>query len=244
MEGKKYIVLSFVLLLLPAFAWSNKNYKEEIYKAYVAGDMKQWKLLLEEMDASPKMRPVSLRELVNYQYGYIGWCVGAGKNTEARKWLIKIESLLAEWEKLRTDEALVQAYKAAVIGFKIGVDNYKAPFIGYKSVEYAKKAMRLDPGEAMGFIQYGNILFFTPSIFGGDKEEAINYYRQAALKMEAKASNLKDWNYLNLLIALANAYYETGKQQEALSVLEKYMLLAPDFGWVKNDLYPKYKKKK
>lgn len=245
MERKKYIILSFVLLLFPTFVWSAKNYKEEIYKAYIDGDMERWKLLLEDMDAQASVLTVSIEDMINYQYGYIGWCVGVGRKTEAKRWLDKLEPLLESLEKQQTRPALVGAYRAAVIGFKIGLDTYKAPFIGPKSIEYAKRAMRLDSGEAMGFIQYGNILFFTPSMFGGDKPGAIAYYKEAVAKMEAKAlQTQKNWNYLSLLAVLATAYYETGDREKALLVLEKCLNVEPNFKWIKNELYPHYKNKK
>lgn len=243
MERKNYIIVVLLLFNLTVFAAS--GYKQQIYNTYIAGDMKRWKQLLDEIYPQVEKQPNQIIEFINYQYGYAGWCVGTGKKEEAKIWISRMEQHIAMLEKRNYKQALVQAYKAAIIGFKVGLDKYKAPFIGPKSIEYAKTAMQLDEKEPMGFLQYGNILFFTPEIFGGSKQKAIGYYLSALEKMEAEPSQtIGNWNYLSLLTAIATAYYETGEQQKALSVLEKCLQIEPGFKWVKNELYPKYKNKK
>ena len=72
MEGKKRftvmtLLLAFSLLTLSA------QYKQEIYKAYIGNKMDKWKTTIDEMEANQKKSAEFLLELINYQYGYIGW---------------------------------------------------------------------------------------------------------------------------------------------------------------------------
>lgn len=224
---------------------ANEGYSKQIYEAYISGNMSAWKSILLETQNQPKKNNAQLMEIINYQYGYIGWCIGTDKKTEAKSWMEMMNQNLDILEKLNYQPASVHAYRGAMIGFRIGLNKYQAPFIGQKSLDYAKSAMQIDSKNPAGFILYGNILFYTPQLFGGSKDEAINYYLEALKKMETnKSSKHQNWNYLSLLTVIANAYYECGQSEKALTYLKKALQAEPNFQWVKNELYPKYLNKK
>ena len=224
---------------------ANEGYSKQIYEAYISGNMSAWKSILLETQNQPKQSNAKLMEVINYQYGYIGWCIGTDKKTEAKNWMEKMNQNLDILEKRNYQPAMVQAYRGAMIGFRIGLNKYQAPFIGQKSLDYAKSAMQIDPKNPAGFILYGNILFYTPQFFGGSKDEAINHYLEALKKMETnKSLTQQNWNYLSLLTVIANAYYEYGQSEKALTYLKKALQVEPNFQWVKNELYPKYLNKK
>jgi tetratricopeptide (TPR) repeat protein len=244
MEGKKYILSVFMLMLLYPVA-AESVFSNKIYDAYITGNMSQWKSVLIETEQQKNQSSAFLLEQINYQYGYIGWCLGTNKKTEAKQWMEKMEKNLDILQKRNYQPSMIAAYRGSMIGFKIGLNKLQAPFIGGKSISFAKSAMESDPKNPLGFFLYGNILFYTPEFFGGAKDEAMSHYLQALKNMESNASWInKNWNYLNLLTVIATAYYEYNQQDKALTYLQKALKTEPEFQWVKKELYPKFSKKK
>lgn len=241
MERKKYFyILIFCLLALNSTAQNHKS----IYKAYISGDMAKWKKTIDSIEALPdKSNPVKL-DLLNYQYGYIGWCISKNKKTEAEKFIKKSKELMRQLEQNKYSIAVLDAYKAAFIGFEIGMSPYKAPFIGKQSLTFAKKSVETDAQNTLGYVQLGNIAFYTPKTFGGNKSEAMQYYLKALKIMDSKNEQKKhNWNYLNLLATIINAYMEVGDYESARKYCVRTLAAEPEFDWVKNQLYPQVLKK-
>jgi tetratricopeptide (TPR) repeat protein len=244
MERKKYFIILLVSLLFTTIA-SAKSYKQQIYEAYISGDMNRWRSIVLNMEKAENYSDAFRLELINYQYGYIGWCVGTGRKNEAKQWMEKMQANMDILEKKQFEPASIEAYKAAMIGFRVGINKLQAPFIGPKSVEYAKNAMKADPQNPMGFLQYANILHFTPGLFGGSDVEAMKHYTLALRKMESKTNIYRNnWNYLSLLAAIATAYYEYNQKEKAIEYLRKALQVEPGFQWVSKELLPKYLKNK
>jgi len=236
MERKIRTLILF--LMITATAGAEAQNKAEIYSAYISGDMEQWKNVIDRMEEVKSRDNSFLLELVNYQYGYIAWAIGVKQNSEARRYLKLAEANLAVLEGNRYKLSMVNAYKAAFYGYRIGLNVLQAPFIGPKSVESANLAMKLDPSNPYGYIQYGNSQYYMPAMFGGSKEEAIKHYLKAEELMasdEEFAEN--NWNYLNLLTVLAQAFSETGDPASAKEYYDKILKKEPGFIWVKDQLY-------
>lgn len=242
MEGKKYYIgfLFFFLVLSDVYA----GYREIIYGAYLSGDMTLWKRTIDAMNLKQGKTNEYILELVNYQYGYIGWCLGQKRKDEAEKYLELAEGYLEALESKSFKPSYIHAYRSAFYGYRIGISAWQAPFIGPKSIEEAKLAMEMDAANPYGFIQYGNAQYYMPAVFGGSKSVAIGYFLQAQKKMEAQMSlYTNDWNYLSLLALIGKAYEETGNYGLAKNYYEKILKVEPDFLWVKNQLYPNIIKK-
>lgn len=236
MERKIHI---FLIVFIHYFGTVNAQNSVSIYKAYNASDMTAWKYTIDRMESNPDKSNVFRLELLNYQYGYIAWCIGE-KNAEiAQKYLRKAENHLGFLENEKYKLTDIYAYKAAFVGYKIGISPYKAPFIGHRSLKYAELSVNIDSTNALGYIQLGNIKFYSPVVLGGSKEIAIKYYLKALQIMEEnKPSMEKNWNYLNLLGTIITAYKEVGNYSLAKYYCHKALEIAPDFDWVKNKLYP------
>jgi len=237
MEGKKYILV-LTLALLSCFVFGQNN--KSIYNAYVSGNMHRWKTAMDSVDALEQKINKEVLDLINYQYGYIAWCIGSSEEEEAEKYLNKATINLEKLEQKKYNESMLLAYKAAFIGFEIGLAKYKAPFIGMNSLEYAKKSVSIDASNALGYMQLGNIYFYMPKMIGGSKTEALAYYLKALTLMESNEEyKTSNWNYLNLLATIINAYIELNKYEEAKKYSIKTLTIEPGFDWVKNNLYPK-----
>jgi tetratricopeptide (TPR) repeat protein len=200
--------------------------------------MKKWKIVIDRMASENNPAPAEVLELINYQYGYIGWCVGAKRDNEAKRYLELAEGNLERLNSLPSFYSMVNAYKAAFYGYRIGLNKILAPFLGNKSLDCARNALKQDQKNHLAWVQLGNSEFYMPSALGGSKAEALKYYKRAQEIMESDQSEIKEnWNYLSLLTVIAQAYTYTGEYEKSKQYLDKILGLEPDFAWVKNDLY-------
>lgn len=233
MERKKHILI--ILFFVTALSASSQH-NEKIYTAYTYGDMKLWKNTMDQF------RPITNNEkleLINYYYGYIAYCIDQKERNAAKAYIQKTEKLITELEKQKYMSSRTDAYRSALVGFNIGLYPYKAPFIGPESLTYAEKSVASDSTNYMGYIQLANIAFYTPAMFGGSKPEALVYYLKALNIMEMNETGIvNNWNYLNLLATLINAYYEIEEFEVAKKYCIKTLAIEPHFDWVKNELYP------
>ncbi len=236
MERTKYfLTLIFLLLSLLIFCQNNAN----IYESYITDDMDKWKTVMDSIQKKAKKTNETKLNLLNYQYGYISYCITEDKDSQAEKYIEKANKLIEQLEQNKYKLSVLYAYKAALIGFKIGLSPYKAPFMGPKSSKYAQTSVEINPNNTLGYIQLGNIAYHKPSIFGGSKSEAIKHYIHALKLMEKEPKKLKNnWNYLNLLVSIIKTYIS---QEEFLSAKQyciKALKFEPRFNWVKKQLYP------
>jgi hypothetical protein len=220
------------------------SYRAEVYSAYINNKMYIWKSVIERIDAIPDKNNELLLELVNYQYGYIGYCIGFDKKEEARKYLNAAQENIEILEKSKYKLSVVNAYKSAFYGFRIGLNPITAPVNGKKSLDCAKNALKLDPENYLGYVQLGNSEFYLPSTFGGSKKEAMEYFLKAKKLIENNSASLSDdWNYLSLLIVIGQTYTYLKDYVSAQKVYQGILELEPGFLYVKDDLYPKLLKK-
>lgn len=227
-----------MLLLFTAGGCAQSTRRAEIYRAFFSGDMSRWHDVMTDFAATHPTEPSQQLELLDYYYGYTAWLIGNDKNAEAKAFVEKAEHLIDELSTQHAHAATVKAYKGAFIGFRIGLNPLKAPFLGPKSIREINDTLKIDPHNIQANIEQANALYYRPAFFGGDKKLAIEHYVKALQLMEKKGAVQQNWNYLNLLTVLAQAYEETGELQAAKHTLEKALKIEPNFLWVRNELYP------
>ncbi len=240
MERQKYFIASFIVVLF-AFSPAPDSWKKEIYQAYIGNYMNRWQNIIDKMEQEKVNEKDFLSQLVNYQYGYIGWCIGNDKDDLAREYLDKAEKNLDLLSKQNANPSTIHAYESAFYGFKIGLSRIRAPFYGPRSIRHAEQAIELDANNPLGHIQYGNSQFYMPSVFGGSKKEAISHFQKAEELMEQHPEALKNnWNYLSLLTLIAQSFEEMEQYDKAEDYYRKILKIEPDFSWVKDELYPAF----
>lgn len=243
MERKKCTLILTILLV--SMLSLSAQYKLDIYNAYISNNMNKWKSTIDKMQEQEKKPNEFLLELINYQYGYIGWCLGNNEKKQAKIYLKLSEENVENLEKTSLYPSYVNAYKSAFYGYAIGINKLKAPFIGPKSINAAKQSMEENPNNPYGFIQYANAQFYMPPIFGGSKSEALEYYKRAQTIMEKDKTQLRnDWNYLSLLTNMAQAYTEVKEYEKADEYYKHILEIEPNFLWVRNELYPNFIKER
>jgi tetratricopeptide (TPR) repeat protein len=244
MERAKYKIT--VTLLIFCMCDAMASYRSEIYNCYITGNMTRWKVIIDKMASEKSSNPAVILELVNYQYGYIGWSIGNKRNDEAKAYLELAENNLELLGRYQSYSSIINAYKSAFYGYRIGLNKVLAPFLGGKSLECARTAIKTDERNHLAYVQLGNSEFYMPAAFGGSKEEAINYYVRAKELMESDPAEVKEnWNYLSLLTVIAQAYSYIEEYDTSKMYLDKILSIEPEFAWVKNELYQElYKKMK
>jgi hypothetical protein len=236
-ERTKHQII-FLLLILIAVKL-NASYRSEVYYAYINNRMDKWKSVIDRMNLIENKSDKLLHELVNYQYGYIGYCIGFDKKSEAKKYLDLAEKNIGFLEKNNYDLSVINAYKCAFYGFRIGLNKISAPINGFKSLEHGRTALELDKNNYFAWIQYGNIQFYMPAAFGGSKQEGIEYFIKAKELLEKNPDDLvENWNYLSLMVLIGQSYTYIDEPDLAKSVYEDILRLEPDFLYVKDELYP------
>jgi tetratricopeptide (TPR) repeat protein len=221
------------------------SYKSDIYKAFITNNMALWRDVIDNMQLQKDQSNSLKLELINYQYGYIAWCIGNNKSDEAEEYLTLAEEMLGELEEAGYNPSLIYSYHSAFYGYRIGLNLFLAPFIGQKSVDYAKLAIQSDDQNPYGYIQYGNSQYYMPAVFGGSKAVALDFFLRAEKLMEQNNMQIQEnWNYLNLLTIIAQAYVEVNNYSAADTYYQKILRIEPNFLWVKNELYPQLLKKK
>ncbi len=242
MERSKYILIT-IRAFLVATGVRSADYKTDIYHAYIGNDMKKWKNSIDLMSSQSDKTNDFILQLINFQYGYIAWCIGNNKKDEAEIYLEAAEKNISILEKKAYKLSYLNSYKSAFYGFKIGLNVFKAPFLGPKSIACALSAIEQDQANPYAYMQYANAQYYMPVAFGGSKKTAITYYLKAQKLMETTHEPQQDWNYLSLLAIIGKAYEETGNDNLAQFYYQKILKIEPNFLWVKNELYPKIKNK-
>jgi len=230
----------FLILLIFLFvADIEASNRSEVYQAYISNNMELWKNVMNRMNSIEDKSNYLILELVNYQYGYIGYCLRFNKKDEAGKFLDLMQKNIYLLEKRNFRLSTINAYKSAICGFRMEYNILSIPFNGIKSIRYAKLALELDSNNYMAYIQNGNVQVHMPVSAGGSKKQGINYYFKAREILEKDTANIKEnWNYINLLIDIAQSYCSLNEFYPAKEIYEYILVLEPGFIYVRDDLYP------
>lgn len=243
MEGQKYftrlIILITGILFIIQNAYSQSSYKDQIYEAYARGNMNKWYTVMKAFETEIKNKNLEQKiELINYYYGYTGWLVSIEKDKLAEDYIDKSERLMDQILIDNPLDATVMAYKGAFIAYEIGVSSIKAIYLGKRSIKYIEEALEIEPENIQANIEKGNAKYYSPTAFGGDKNEAIIYYKKAIRYIEIEQLTNNNWMYLNIMTVLGLAYEATGQIQNAKLCYEKILRIKPNFMWVGDELYP------
>ena len=243
MERQKYIsglvLILSVFLLSTQLVFSQSSYSEPMYKAYSRGKMDVWLELMNDCEKNVnRHNEEELLELISYYYGYTAWLIGAEKFDTAEAYIEKSEDIIDTLLDQSPKDPTLLAYKGAYIAFTIGISNYKAVYLGPKSMRLINKSIALDPDNIQGNIEKGNSMYYRPAMFGGDKNEAIEYYIRAIENFEEQGLVVHNWMYINTMTALGQAYEATDQVQLAKLCYEKIIRIFPNFMWVEDELYP------
>lgn len=220
---------------------TSQTYKQQIYNAFLVGDMDKWEKILNTMEQSNKQNSsvVLLEQIVEVQYGLIGYLIGSKQKNKAEKILEKANANLEILLKQNNKNARYWAYKSAFTGFSIGISPYKAPFLGPRSFNYIEEAMKLDARNPYVLMEKANGLYYAPAFAGGDKKLAIELFRLSITLLETRTDNMTEsWYYLMAKTKFANILSDEGRAAEALKLYNEIYRFEPRYTWVADELRP------
>lgn len=241
-RSEKLFFYTFTAIILFINTKAQKQNSEIIYESYIHNKMGDWKNVCDQMQQLPNISIESQVYLINFQYGYIAWCIDNDRQKEALKYLDLAENNLQEIQKKIYKPSVINTYKSAFNAFRAGLDNKAALKSGVKSLEYADMAIKEDSANYFAYFQRANIYRHTPELFKGSKKKAIEYYLKAeALIRKDKNIHHPNWNYLNLLVTITETYIEVKDYIAAKKYCDKILKIEPEFHFVKDSISPKIK---
>jgi len=240
---KRTLLFTFILFIATSAADAQNK---DFYDAYVGNRMDIWKTQMDKLEMAGRgiQSYDDLLDLTVAQYGYIAYCMSMEQKKKAKEYVLKAEVNAKKMLRHDPEWARVHALLGAIYGFKAGQAPYMAPVLGIRAGREINKAFDLDKEDPHIWMEKGNVDLYKPAIFGGNKYDAIDYYLRAIDLFEKDKDKISEsWLYLNTLSGLATAYVRTDQIKKADQIYLKLLKVEPEFKWIADDVYPKFRKK-
>lgn len=143
--------------------------------------------------------------------------------------------------KEKRDFVEASALLAQCYGQKIALKPLAAIYLGPKSGRLSEQALNAAPKNPRVVLLHAMGKFFTPKMFGGDKQKALTEMRRAAELFQSfqPADSLQpDWGAEEVHAWIGLVNMDLGDSVAARSSFEQALAVNPDFGWVKYYLLP------
>ena len=253
MKRNVIVILLFVSTVVPisVFGFSVSapgafpDYKCKFYEAYISGQMEPWPGWIDQLEAEYKREddPELLHDLLIAYYGYVAWLIGVEQHDRAKAYLEEAGPYLDVLDDHASYRSYAEALKGAFLAYEIGMNRSKAVWLGPRSMKHINRAVELNDQNPVAWMEKGNAEYHMPRIFGGSYEKAAEHYRKAIQLFENEGYDLScNWRYLNALAWLAQSYDKADMDERSLRVYRKILDLEPDFQWVRDELFPDFKK--
>ena len=167
-----------------------------------------------------------------YAAGYRDYCVGVaamtrGEERQAKKALVAAAETLSAIVEDDPANAEAQALLGQVHGLRIGLSPMKGMFLGPKADRHIDAALSLEAGNPRALMFRGIALYNTPSMFGGDKREALRWLTKAIDAFDAGAGG---WGHAEAYIWRGLTRGELG-EPAAEDDFKAALALEPEYAW-------------
>jgi len=234
------LFLTLFLFTLAPEVFSESPYKKTFYNSFINREMYKWGSIIHTLDTSKNTATIDQKlEVINYYYGYIGYLIGKKQHDIAGTMIIKGEKLIHQVLLASPKNATATSFKGSFLGFRMGMNKFKSFGLSRESFADINRAYTMDPQNVQALIDKGNILYYSPGLLGGDKEEALKYYLKGSRILEKNRDTDQNWVYLNLLTVIAMAYEKTDHPDQARQICEKLLHKEPNYRWMKDVYYPR-----
>ena len=251
MKKIMFLLISFPLIIIKSeakdlFALKDSNNLQTaltLQKAgYLTNSLDHWEKSIEIIEKEAENNPDDPELTLHLAQGYLGLlntCIAHQDEKTFNKYDEKALDIFQSLEKYTQHKSEALAWQGALYGWKIAFSPMKGMFLGPKSQNLLEKALQTNSESAEALVRQGSSLLFTPEMFGGDPQEAVEYYKKGIAIYEKNKS--KSWLYLDALAWLGQAYQKTGQLEKAKNTYEKALQVESKFYWVKNSLLPNLK---
>lgn len=221
------------------------SYRAQIYQSYLKNDINSWAQTLAKLEVYVNNNPSrkALYELGLAQYGLIGFYRELGKREIAISLMNKTEDTVDKMLEVDEDWAIANCFKGGLLGLETEFYPAKVVYLGPRALSYYEDGEDLGPNSPEVNVELGNLAYHAPEMFGGDKNEAIEYFKKAIRLFDANPSLKQDnWLYLHAYAWLGQAYVSVGKKGEAEKTYTKLRAYEPGFTYLDRVLLPELRK--
>jgi tetratricopeptide (TPR) repeat protein len=127
-------------------------------------------------------------------------------------------------------------------GQMMGMNPMQGMSLGPKASDAMKKAKKHGPDNPRVWIIDGTSDFYAPSMFGGDKEQALKKFKKAARLAEKESVQdplMPSWGHAEAHTWIGIAHMEAERYDPARTAFETALDINPNYDWVKSALLPK-----
>lgn len=131
------------------------------------------------------------------------------------------------------------ALLAGCYGRMMGINPMQGMSLGPKANKAMEKATTLAPENPRVWIVSGTQDFYTPSMFGGDKERALEKFKKAARLAEQETVDdplMPDWGHAEAHAWIGIAHMNAERYDQARTDFQAALDINPDYGWVESTL--------
>lgn len=230
-SGKlRKLVSGLILVLLSAQnGWCQSMMS---YQAYLVQSQVMWKKIVDQSSKETFERALAL-------YGLLNGTMANRDEEEFHQYYEATITLLEQLADAGDHEPECMAIQSAIYGLELAYNSWKGMFLGPKSAGLINDAYELAPDNPLVVKLYASSKLYTPEMFGGDIQLAVQEFSRSLILFEKSASNDRNWIYLDALAHLGIAYQRAGQLDLALDTFDKALLVEPSFNWVKSRLRPK-----
>ncbi|KAA3602900.1 MAG: hypothetical protein DWQ06_06145 [Calditrichaeota bacterium] len=192
--------------------------------------------------------------LTHYYIGYINWRLGIvvrGEDTDENKdkageYFKKAQEHLEKSIEFKEDFAESRLLLSSVYGNRIGLNAFLGMFLGSKASSEINQALELDSDNPRVHLEFARNQFFTPKMFGGSLERALEAFSTSIEKFKTykiKNELYPEWGNSEVHTWYGIALMKNEENEEALEEFNKTLELHPENGWVKYNLIPQVQEK-
>lgn len=233
-------LLIFLLPLLlfstrgPAQTQATLSYEAYALKGYLDTSLDDWNQALAHLRTQPESIERSVR-MAYLAYGAAGSSFALEEEVKVDVYLDIAEESLAAVLDQEPKNVQANAILSGVLGLRIARKPMKGMTLGSKSARHAKRALDYGPDNPVALFFFGSRLLYTPKMWGGDPERAVELLQRA---VDLGSGSANDWTYLNALALLGQAQAKTEQSAAARTTYKRALALQPEFGYVKYNLLP------
>ncbi|MCS6808135.1 MAG: hypothetical protein RML40_05830 [Bacteroidota bacterium] len=218
--------------------------KELAQKAAIAGDVTKLNIALEHAEEAAKQS--SHRANALYYCGFIRYhlCMLPSEKDARERHTDEGIAALEEAISLEPNFADAHALLGSLYGVKAGLGMINGIKYGSKSTSSMERALALVPNNPRVLILHGISLYYTPAMWGGNKEKALMVLQKACELAEQGACIPEkpfspDWGHAEAFAWKGAIFAGMGDSEYAKAAYERALQIAPDYAWVKHILVPK-----
>ncbi len=137
------------------------------------------------------------------------------------------------------------ALLSSMYGEKIAVSPIKSVYYGPKAGTAMSKALEIEPNNPRAYLMNGISKYYTPKLFGGGTENAMEALQKAAQcfkTYKSKSELYPDWGERETYAWLGIITKDNGDLLQARKYYEQALAIDSDYGWIIYHLLPQLEK--